>query len=323
MIKLSRRARSMLSLGLNSLALCFSVSAFCTSYWCEGTHKVVKPPCLSAVKKGNCVPVNSNETMDGNVTMDPHVVQYIWETGEDKYAFRYFHTGFWLSCEEHHGEEKCRSFIELPPESEKGVLWLSVASEFLYIILLSVGFLLMCLDALYYANFIDGLKINAFAAVITVLSGLLGMVAHMMYMTVFQVAVNLGPKDWRPQTWYYGWSFGMAWLSFTLCMSASVLTLNTYTKTILEFKYRRRIFEKHTASAGSGGGPGSPALAPDLERFLWDKYIFSVSDSLDFSPGPPGPMAPGGVRKAYSGGYAGLAGGHSGDIGDEDDGELC
>lgn len=93
----------MLSLGLNSLALCFSVSAFCTSYWCEGTHKVVKPPCLSAVKKGNCVPVNSNETMDGNVTMDPHVVQYIWETGEDKYAFRYFHTGFWLSCEEHHG----------------------------------------------------------------------------------------------------------------------------------------------------------------------------------------------------------------------------
>ncbi|KAJ6653288.1 hypothetical protein lerEdw1_009377 [Lerista edwardsae] len=105
-------------------------------------------------------------------------------------------------------EEKCRSFIELPPESEKGVLWLSVASEFLYIILLSVGFLLMCLDAIYYANFIDGLKINAFAAVITVLSGLLGMVAHMMYMTVFQVAVNLGPKDWRPQSWYYGWSFG-------------------------------------------------------------------------------------------------------------------
>lgn len=106
MIKLSRRARSMLSLGLNSLALCFAVSAFCTSYWCEGTHKVVKPPCLSAVKKGNCVPVNSNVTMDGNVTMDPHVVQYIWETGEDKYAFRYFHTGFWLSCEEHHGGTK-------------------------------------------------------------------------------------------------------------------------------------------------------------------------------------------------------------------------
>uniref|UniRef100_A0A8C5SF43 Germ cell-specific gene 1-like protein n=1 Tax=Laticauda laticaudata TaxID=8630 RepID=A0A8C5SF43_LATLA len=172
MIQLSRRVRSMLSLGLNCLALCFSVSAFSTSYWCEGTHKVVKSPCLSVVKKGNCVPNNNNGTVDANETVDPHKVQYIWETGEDKYAFQYFHTGFWLSCEEHHGEEKCRSFIELPPESEQGVLWLSVASEFLYIILLSIGFLLMCLDAIYYANFIDGLKINAFAAVITVLSGI-------------------------------------------------------------------------------------------------------------------------------------------------------
>uniref|UniRef100_A0A8D0GTN3 Germ cell-specific gene 1-like protein n=1 Tax=Sphenodon punctatus TaxID=8508 RepID=A0A8D0GTN3_SPHPU len=316
MIKVSRRTRSFLSLGLNSLALCFSITAFTTSYWCEGTHKVVKPPCLSAVKQGNCVPLHSNETVESNVTMDPHVVQYIWETGEDKYTFRYFHTGFWHSCEEHHGEEKCRSFIELPPESEKGVLWLSVISEFLYIILLSIGFLLMCLDAVYFASFIDGLKINAFAAIITVLSGLLGMVAHMMYMTVFQVAVNLGPKDWRPQTWYYGWSFGMAWLSFTLCMSASVLTLNTYTKTILEFKYRRRIFEKHVASLAPTGPCPEP---PELQRFLWDKYIFSVSDSLDFSPGTLGP--PG--RKAYAGGYAGLAGGHGGDMGDEDDGEPC
>lgn len=93
----------MLSLGLNCLALCFSVSAFSTSYWCEGTHKVVKSPCLSVVKKGNCVPNNSNGTVDANETVDPHKVQYIWETGEDKYAFQYFHTGFWLSCEEHHG----------------------------------------------------------------------------------------------------------------------------------------------------------------------------------------------------------------------------
>ncbi|XP_026567748.1 germ cell-specific gene 1-like protein [Pseudonaja textilis] len=323
MIQLSRRVRSMLSLGLNCLALCFSVSAFSTSYWCEGTHKVVKSPCLSVVKKGNCAPNNSNGTVDANETADPHKVQYIWETGEDKYAFQYFHTGFWLSCEEHHGEEKCRSFIELPPESEQGVLWLSVASEFLYIILLSIGFLLMCLDAIYYANFIDGLKINAFAAVITVLSGLLGMVAHMMYMTVFQVAVSLGPKDWRPQTWYYGWSFGLAWLSFTLCMSASVLTLNTYTKTILEFKYRRQIFEKYTASTGSIRGSNSPAFDPDLERFLWEKYIFSVSESLDFSASPPGRLVLSGGRKECSGGYAGLPRSHSGDTKDEDDGEPC
>lgn len=37
--------------------------------------------------------------------------------------------------------------------------------------------------------------------------GLLGMVAHMMYTTVFQMTVNLGPEDWRPHTWDYGWSF--------------------------------------------------------------------------------------------------------------------
>ncbi|CAM4672399.1 unnamed protein product [Lepidochelys olivacea] len=316
MIKLSRKTRSLLALALNSLALCLAVSAFATSYWCEGTHKVVKPPCLSAIREGNCVPVGANETEAGNATLDPNVVQYIWETGEDKYAFRYFHTGFWLSCEEHHGDEICRSFIELPPESEKGVLWLSVASEFLYIALLSVGFVLMGLDATCYADFIAGLKINAFAAVITVLSGLLGMVAHMMYMTVFQVAVNLGPKDWRPQTWFYGWSFGMAWLSFTLCMSASVLTLNTYTKTLLEFQYRCRTREQQ-----SQRGPRSPGLAPDLERFLWDKYVFSVSGSLGFSPGRARPAAAG--CKGRGGGYAGLAGERCGDAGDPDDGEPC
>lgn len=30
-----------------------------------------------------------------------NAVHYIWETGEDKYMLRYFHTGFWLSCEKH------------------------------------------------------------------------------------------------------------------------------------------------------------------------------------------------------------------------------
>lgn len=77
-----------------------------------------------------------------------NAVHYIWETGEDKYMLRYFHTGFWLSCEKHHnGEgmrhvysltlstfnyikqgsyfisvsgEKCRSFIELTPREAQG-----------------------------------------------------------------------------------------------------------------------------------------------------------------------------------------------------------
>ena len=52
-----------------------------------------------------------------------------------------------------------------------GVLWLSVVSEVLYILLLVVGFSLMCLELFHSSNVIDGLKLSAFAAVFTVLSG--------------------------------------------------------------------------------------------------------------------------------------------------------
>lgn len=55
-----------------------------------------------------------------------------------------------------------------------GVLWLSVVSEVLYILLLVVGFSLMCLELFHSSNVIDGLKLNAFAAVFTVLSGKIG-----------------------------------------------------------------------------------------------------------------------------------------------------
>ncbi|XP_062846106.1 germ cell-specific gene 1-like protein [Trichomycterus rosablanca] len=269
--RMSRRSRSLLSLSLTSLALALSVLAFCTSYWCEGTHKVVKPLCLSPVKMKNCGQNNSHPyitespTLDpkksiSNVTMSPkqkqeearirakklaNAVHYMWETGEDKYMLRYFHTGFWLSCEKHHDGkgEICRSFIELTPGETQGVLWLSLFSEFTYITLLAFGFLMMwvellllCLNREMYA-----LKINAFAAICTVLSGMMGMVAHMMYTTVFQLTVSIGPKDWRPQSWDYGWSFALAWISFSCCMAAAVCTLNSYTKTLIEMKRRAHI----------------------------------------------------------------------------------
>ncbi|XP_065809618.1 germ cell-specific gene 1-like protein isoform X2 [Labrus bergylta] len=140
--------------------------------------------------------------------------------------------------------ERCRSFIDLAPASEKGMLWLSLVSEMLYIILLVVGFSLMCLDLVHSINVIDGLKLNAFAAVFTVLSGLLGMVAHVMYTQVFTVTVSFGPPDWRPYNWDYGWSFCIAWASFTCCMGASVTTLNSYTKTVIEFRHKRKTFEQ-------------------------------------------------------------------------------
>ncbi|XP_074821707.1 germ cell-specific gene 1-like protein isoform X7 [Natator depressus] len=241
-MKTNRRCRALLAVSLNLMALLFSTTAFITTHWCEGTQRVPKPNC-GKDKKTNCLNYSGNET--ANET-NQNVVHYSWETGDDRFLFRYFHTGIWYSCEENINAagEKCRSFIDLAPASEKGVLWLSVVSEVLYIMLLVVGFSLMCLELFHSSNVIDGLKLNAFAAVFTVLSGLLGMVAHMMYTQVFQVTVSLGPEDWRPHSWDYGWSFCLAWGSFTCCMAASVTTLNSYTKTVIEFRHKRKIFEQ-------------------------------------------------------------------------------
>ncbi|KAG7335860.1 hypothetical protein KOW79_000553 [Hemibagrus wyckioides] len=289
-----------------------SVLAFCTSYWCEGTQKVVKPLCLSPVKMEKCSQNNSqlfavgtakpdtrelttyqnhksseklktqlryltfshsvcpelsmNGTVSPNQTKPltknqqtqlANAVQYIWETGEDKYMFRYFHAGFWKSCEKHADGERCRRFLDLTPEDTHGVLWLSMISEFIYIGLLGTGFLLMWLEVFCLHKEMHALKINAFAALCTVLSGLTGMMAHMMYTTVFQVTVIIGPKDWRPQNWDYGWSFAMAWVSFSCCMGAAVLTFNSYTKTIIEIRRRKRLRLEEAPSyeeVVSGGG---------------------------------------------------------------------
>nr|XP_057919994.1 germ cell-specific gene 1-like protein [Doryrhamphus excisus] len=237
-MKTTRKCRTLLSVGLNFFALFFSITAFITTYWCVGTQRVPKPKC-SKLRTHQCIDYGVNET-------DPNKVVYSWETGDDRFLFRQFHTGIWFSCEEniHDESERCRSFIDLAPASEKGMLWLSLVSEMLYIILLVVGFSLMCLELVHSSNVIDGLKLNAFAAVFTVLSGLLGMVAHVMYTQVFQVTVSLGPPDWRPYNWDYGWSFCMAWASFTCCMGASVTTLNSYTKTVIEFRHKRKTFEQ-------------------------------------------------------------------------------
>ncbi|KAG7273659.1 hypothetical protein CRUP_028018 [Coryphaenoides rupestris] len=190
MVKSTRRCRALLSVCLNLLALLLSTSAFATTYWCAGTQRVPKPTC-GQQRTRHCV----DDGGGGNVT-DRSKVHYSWETGDDRFVFRRFHTGIWSSCEEN---------INGP-----GVLWLSVVSEILYILLLVVGFSLMCLELFHSNNVIDGLKLNAFAAVFTVLSGLLGMVAHMMYTQVFQITVSLGPEDWRPHSWDYSWSFWLA-----------------------------------------------------------------------------------------------------------------
>uniref|UniRef100_UPI00358E938E germ cell-specific gene 1-like protein n=1 Tax=Myxine glutinosa TaxID=7769 RepID=UPI00358E938E len=234
-----RQWRASLAVCLNFMALLFSSTAFLSTYWCEGTQRVPKPPCPTHRGKGrpsDCLRLNGSASARA-------ASAYTWEAGDDKFVLRYFHTGLWYLCEESVTGvgEKCRSFIDLAPASEKGVLLLSMVSETLYLALLAVGFGLMCMERCRATNVIEGLKLNAFAAVFTVLSGLLGMVAHMMYTTVFQVTAIMGPEDWRPHSWDYGWSFCLAWGSFTCCMAASVTTLNSYTKTVLEFRCRRRL----------------------------------------------------------------------------------
>ncbi|XP_033019227.1 germ cell-specific gene 1 protein isoform X1 [Lacerta agilis] len=239
LLKILPWRRAVLAVVLNLLALSLSTTALLGSYWCVGTQKVPKPLC-GKTKNTKCIgaPMPPDGGASNSSAPSQDVVHYSWETGDDRFAFRYFHTGMWLSCEENieGSDEKCRSFIELSPPAERGILWLSLGSEMIYISLLLISFILLLVEMLYTGNPVCGLKLNAFAAVSSVLSGLLGMVAHMMYSQVFQATVNMGPEDWRPHSWDYGWAFYMAWASFTCCMASAVTTLNTYTKTVLEFK---------------------------------------------------------------------------------------
>lgn len=75
--------------------------------------------CINHIQNKSALPVTLSESPTQNPfnrTLSParrdelakirqrqlaNAVHYIWETGEDKFAFRYFHTGFWESCEKH------------------------------------------------------------------------------------------------------------------------------------------------------------------------------------------------------------------------------
>ncbi|KAM9246578.1 germ cell-specific gene 1 protein [Leptosomus discolor] len=275
--------RAFLAVILNLLALSLSTTALLGSYWCTGTQKVPKPLCGKS-KDTKCIGVPMPPDAGASNVSSEDVVHYSWETGDDRFAFRYFHTGMWLSCEEsmEGPEEKCRSFIELSPPAERGILWLSLGSEMLYISLLLISFILLMVEMLHTGNPVCGLKLNAFAAVSSVLSGLLGMVAHMMYTQVFQATVNLGPEDWRPHSWDYGWAFYMAWVSFTCCMASAVTTLNTYTKTVLEFK--RNHIKGYDGSFKDQPQHHQCFIQQQISSYYEprDKPLHSLSEAVDF-----------------------------------------
>eukprot|EP00069_Balaena_mysticetus_P016605 bmy_01973T0 len=135
-----------LSAFLNMLSLSLSTASLLSNYWFVGIQKVPKPLCGKGLP-AKCfdVPV----PLDGSSAnaSSQEVVQYSWETGDDRFTFRAFRSGMWLSCEEivedpallqlqsrkqfralqasgtagaKEAGERCRSFLELTPPTERG-----------------------------------------------------------------------------------------------------------------------------------------------------------------------------------------------------------
>ncbi|XP_004398677.1 PREDICTED: putative germ cell-specific gene 1-like protein 2 [Odobenus rosmarus divergens] len=209
------------------LALAFSLAAMVSTHWCEGTRRVAKPLCRDQPGRLHCIHFSGGHGSGGRRDNGSRAVQYIWEMGDDKFIQCRFHVGLWQSCEESLGST--------------GVLWLSIGAEILNILLLLTSAVLLGSRVSYHGSGFHLLRVDASVAILMVLAGLLSMVAHMMYTTIFQITVNLGPEDWKPQTWDYGWSYCLAWGSFALCMAVSVMAMNRYTAARLEFIEKQRI----------------------------------------------------------------------------------
>ena len=82
------------------LALAFSLTALGSSHWCEGTRKVAKPLCLDEPGRLQCIHFSGSHGSGGRRDNGSQAVQYIWETGDDKFLQCRFHVGLWQSCEE-------------------------------------------------------------------------------------------------------------------------------------------------------------------------------------------------------------------------------
>lgn len=76
----------------------------------------------------------------------------------------------------------------------------------------------------------------------------------------------------------------MAWGSFTCCMAASVTTLNSYTKTVIEFRHKRKLFEQGLREEQS-------YLDQEAFHYFRDRSLQSVSGSVEVYPSHGGPRA--------------------------------
>lgn len=78
-------------------------------------------------------------------------------------------------------------------------------------------------------------------------------------------------------------SGSMAWASFTCCMGASVTTINSYTKTVIEFRHKRKTFEQSIREEH----------ACEAFGYLREHSVHSISKSVDIYPG----QTPKSIRK--------------------------
>lgn len=69
-------------------------------------------------------------------------------------------------------------------------------------------------------------------------------------------------------------SISMAWASFTCCMGASVTTLNSYTKTVIEFRHKRKTFEQSIREEH----------ARDAFGYFREHSLHSISKSVEVYP---------------------------------------
>ena len=64
----------------------------------------------------------------------------------------------------------------------------------------------------------------------------------------------------------------LAWGSFGTCMGSAVTALNRYTKTIIEFKYKRRNIEKSLMIK-------QKMMELDLPEQMWDMYLTADAEA--------------------------------------------
>lgn len=91
--------RTFVSAVLSMLSLSLSTTSLLSNYWFVGTQKVPKPLCgKSLATKCFDMPLSLEGVLPN--TSAQEVVQYSWETGDDRFSFLTFRSGMWLSCEE-------------------------------------------------------------------------------------------------------------------------------------------------------------------------------------------------------------------------------